>query len=1118
MNYRAVLHACVAVVLVLTCAFLPHQVDAQSGCAAVDAQEDLTVSCDEPCTELEAIPFEVGGTETYEVSSIPFDPPFPINAGTSLFIGVDDTWSSALPLPFSFCFFGNTYDNVIVGSNGIVTFDLADAGGYCPWAFTASIPSTNLPNDAIFAPYMDINPATCGSVRWTVLGEEPCRTFVINYDHVCLYSCSSTQTTSQILLYETTNVIEVFIEDKPACGGWNSGNACIGIQNIAGNVGYAPPGRNTGNWSASDEAWRFTPNGAPVYDLEWFEDGVSLGTGPTVEVCPTETTTYSVVANYSACDGSEIIVSDEVVVNVDGEIANQPNPSIDVYETPWCTGAGVQQLEIIEEGGTWDSSCGNCLASDGSFDPILAGSGQHTVSYTIEGVCGPVTDEVIIEVIEDAVATFDAPEVLCVSGAEVDLVPVDPGGTWSASCGGCIDPQTGVFSPSLAGIGIHSVTYAFTDPCGDTYNQEIQVEAQPDATFNLQATACTGDAAFVPGFSDAGGLWSATCGNCIDPVSGLFDPQVAGAGDHQVSYQFDGNCPDFFSSTISVTQTEDPAVSSVDPLCESGQPIQLTAESTGGSWSANCGGCVTPGGMFDPQNSGAGSYTVTYAVGGECPVQDSEIIEVTPQLSAAITAVDTLCTGNGPFMMNAIDPGGTWSAACGNCIDSDGEFDPSSSGAGTFQVTYSIPGECGDTQTQEVIVDASDDASIFDEAAFCVGWGEVQLDAAQAGGYWTAECDDCVDASTGIFNTATSGIGNFDVSYQFDGVCGASETIVFEVTANDDSSIDPVFGYCVDANSQQLMAATPGGTWSADCGNCISTSGIFEPGIAGAGVYTITYTLPGPCGTTSTEELEIFPLPVVDFAAEQVEGCAPFAAGFSTAENGVGSFQWSFGDGSFSSNSNSTSHIFEDPGCYDVSLTITSPQGCVNSALQSDAVCVFPNPNSAFIFSPVQPDTDNPIIELQELATGEISYEWDFAGVESSTEPLTSFNLLNSGSLTSHICLTVTDINDCQNTFCRDIQMIEKLRVYVPSAFTPDGDGVNEVFVPVVLGADFYEFTVFDRWGEILFESSQVGEPWLGEVSGGEHFAQPGVYLWHLKVVGQDLEGREYNGHVTLIR
>jgi gliding motility-associated-like protein len=436
----------------------------------------------------------------------------------------------------------------------------------------------------------------------------------------------------------------------------------------------------------------------------------------------------------------------------------------------------------------------------------------------------------------------------------------------------------------------------------------------------------------------------------------------------------------------------------------------------------------------------------------------------------------------------------------------------------SYDVTYMIPGECGDTYSIQVIVDASDNASIFDETSFCLGWGNVQFDAEQSGGYWTAECGDCVDPVTGVFNTLESGIGNFDITYNFDGVCGASEAMVFQVVPNEDSSIEPIFGYCVDANSQLLVAANPGGAWSADCNNCISNSGIFEPGIAGPGEFEITYVLPGPCGTTSTEILEVFPLPVVNFNPGVNEGCSPLAVGFATAEPVIGNCQWSFGDGQFGIDCNSTSHIFQNPGCYDISLTVTSTQGCVNSMFQSDAVCVFPNPISAFIYTPVQPDTDNPIIELQELASGEIAYEWNFAGVETSTDPYASYNLLNTGELSSHICLKVIDANGCTNTFCRNIEMIEKLRVYVPSAFTPDGDGINEVFVPVVLGADFYEFTIFDRWGAILFESTIVGEPWLGEVNGGEYFAQPGLYLWHLKVLGQDLEGREYSGHVMLIR
>ena len=299
----------------------PDPVDFEVGCPDIDLGADIALPmCTTPCETLtlDATYFETGETTTYQVNSIPFNPPYPFNTGTQFSINIDDVWSETIALPFNFCYFGNMYSDIIVGSNGLISFDLASAGGYCPWPFTAACPSPALPVNSIFGVYHDIDPAVCGAARYAILGTAPCRQFVVNYDQLCHYSfdCNSMISTTQIVLYETTNTIEVYVQDKPTCTTWNSGNALIGIQNATGTVGYTPPGRNTGPWSASDEAWRFTPNGSSIVDVNWYsqQDGF-LGTGANMDVCPDETSqTYVAEAVYSLCDGSTITVSDNVVV------------------------------------------------------------------------------------------------------------------------------------------------------------------------------------------------------------------------------------------------------------------------------------------------------------------------------------------------------------------------------------------------------------------------------------------------------------------------------------------------------------------------------------------------------------------------------------------------------------------------------------------------------------------------------------------------------------------------------------------------------------------------------------------------------------------------------------
>ena len=130
-------------------------------------------------------------------------------------------------------------------------------------------------------------------------------------------ACNNLLATQMVVFYEFSNVIEIYIQDKPSCPSWNSGNAVIGIQNNDGDIAYVPPGRNTSDspWTATNEAWRFTPDGAPTYVFEWLDaSGTVIGTDPTIEVCPTEVSVYTARVTYSNCNGDVVVLEDEVEV------------------------------------------------------------------------------------------------------------------------------------------------------------------------------------------------------------------------------------------------------------------------------------------------------------------------------------------------------------------------------------------------------------------------------------------------------------------------------------------------------------------------------------------------------------------------------------------------------------------------------------------------------------------------------------------------------------------------------------------------------------------------------------------------------------------------------------
>jgi len=390
------------------------------GCPNVNAGADIELPCDEGCTDLTATFLDTGETTSYEVTSIFYDPPFPFTGGTPVSANTDDVWSPAIPLPFDFCFFGTTYSEIVIGSNGVVSFDLVNnaPGGFCDWSFepTETIPS---PTDhflaTIFGPYMDIDPSVAGSgqINYSVFGDAPCRTMVINFPDVPYFSasCNALTLTSQVVIYETTNVIEVYVEDRSdACPTWNDGLAILGIQNQDGTIGYTPPGRNTGNWSAALEAWRFTPNGASNVEFAWLnEAGDVIGTDPTINVCPDDPiTNYTAQAIYTNCNGDVITETDTVTVTKVGGFTLELGEDQFFCDTPayeivpeltgdttgatylWSPGGETTPTITVSTTGTYsvDVTVGTCTATDSVTITFLT-----SPDCTIEPVCGDIDFE-----------------------------------------------------------------------------------------------------------------------------------------------------------------------------------------------------------------------------------------------------------------------------------------------------------------------------------------------------------------------------------------------------------------------------------------------------------------------------------------------------------------------------------------------------------------------------------------------------------------------------------------------------------------------------------------------------------------------------------------------------
>lgn len=265
-------------------------------------------------------------TTSYAVEQIPYNPPYPFLGGNVMNIESDDDYTASFNLPFDFCFFGNKYSFCRIGDNGVVAFGLpytTTVGEYCPWQIENPIPnaSTSIKN-AIYGIFQDMHttnsPGPNSQVNYQVIGEYPCRALVVNFNEVPAFGggCTDPQyrTTTQIVLYEITNTIEVYVKKRKACNAWQGGKGVLGIQNSTGTIAYTPPGRNTGNWEATEEAWRFKPSGEAAVNFGWYANNVLISTENEVNYEVTQANTV-IEARLSFEDcGQELVLSESFTV------------------------------------------------------------------------------------------------------------------------------------------------------------------------------------------------------------------------------------------------------------------------------------------------------------------------------------------------------------------------------------------------------------------------------------------------------------------------------------------------------------------------------------------------------------------------------------------------------------------------------------------------------------------------------------------------------------------------------------------------------------------------------------------------------------------------------------
>jgi len=285
---------------------------------------------------------------------------------------------------------------------------------------------------------------------------------------------------------------------------------------------------------------------------------------------------------------------------------------------------------------------------------------------------------------------------------------------------------------------------------------------------------------------------------------------------------------------------------------------------------------------------------------------------------------------------------------------------------------------------------------------------------------------------------------------------------------------------------------------------------------AGAKTISLIVTQNACVSEQVTQTIDVNEMPLANFTNGISSGCAPLTVDFTDASTntvaGV-TYEWDFGTGS-TYTEQSPSPEFTQPGQYNVSLTVTNP-GCSNTVTAPSVVDVWPVPVAGISANPIKVSMKNPLITFSSTSTGDnLTYQW-LTG-DGATYDVPEFTHTYADSGIYRVWIIVENSNGCIDSTSETVIVTARYMLRIPTAFTPNGDGLNDNFVVKGNGVKEYRITIYDRWGKMVFESKDINNSWDGKING--HPPVPGVYLYHTYFKDDNDEVSEQTGSFVIIR
>lgn len=799
------------------------------------------------------------------------------------------------------------------------------------------------------------------------------------------------------------------------------------------------------------------------------------------------------------------------------------------------------EITITASGGTpnytYSIDDGNTFQTGGHFTGLMNGS----YDLVVEDDHGCIAEgvQMVTDMPSPQIDALFGTQPLCFGSADGEIEVIASGGTgvlmYSVNGG----PAT--TSNILTGLaaGTHTVTIEDENGCTDTQDIVIDEPQQlaittsstpltcfENSTGAVQVTATGGTPTYQYSFDNGANFSSSSTLSFID------------AGVYEIVVIDNNGCQVTGSETVTEpSQLVFANITTTDNVCKSACEGEIELTVAGGTapytynWDQPIVGLGPIAGVNDNLATDlcVGSYTFKAIDNNGCEISDVAVITEPDSVEiSSINITNVTCHGDcdGEIVVNS-------PTAVEFSIDGGLNFQTNNTFTGLCAGDYDIVARDGN----QCIVEGEANiwqaeplqATISNDTTVCYAYN-LQLIGNATGGIqpytfnWNGQAGSAFTDTLEII--ATSDETHTLEVFDFNGCTVPAMQVEVTVLPQVDMNIVQDTTICPDGTATLTATAfdgLPGYTYEWNTGETTNEINVSPSETA---TYTVTATDACEDEITQTVTVFIYDLPNPTFIADEVTGCIPQEITFTNttdpAEIG-GDCIWTI-DGQQIIDCGEVTFNLTEAKCYNVSLEIESPNGCTNTTTYNEFICLEDYPIADFMYLPAIPTVTNNTVNFSNTSSGATSYTWTAPNQSPTNEvnPTMVFNNVQ-GSTTIDVCLEASTDYGCADTICKAIAFQEDFAIYVPNSFTPDHDDFNEVFKPVFppnVDINRYHLSIYNRWGEIMFESFDPNVGWKGTYGvDSEQIVKDGVYVWKISlVIGLNNEAKEFTGHVTLLK